>query len=110
MAQKGLSQSYATMSAMAKKKQTKKHKFKYTDPVIATASGVSSSAVAMGGDMRAPQSRQSVTGNQRNFSYVGRDMRRVALLALCLVVLELVLYYLLTHTGLGSTLDSLVHS
>jgi hypothetical protein len=104
---------------MAKKKnQTKKHKFKYAQP----DSGVSSHATAQVNESAAgqnqPQSkvRMDRAANNgtlamsgvRDFSYVASDLRRVLLLAASLVALEVLLWLLFTHTGLGNAVYSLV--
>jgi len=44
----------------------------------------------------------------RDFSYVSIDLARIAVLAVLLVGLELVLWLLFTHTGVGSAVYSFV--
>jgi hypothetical protein len=94
---------------MAKKKQAKKHKFKYSDPVSAVG-GASLVKASQAGEIRAPQSRQAGVAQVRDFSYVTSDMRRVLVLAASLVLLECLLYYLMNHTSLGPTLNRLLHT
>jgi branched-subunit amino acid ABC-type transport system permease component len=93
---------------MAKKKQNKKHKFKYADPVGPTAGSVGA-VPNRPGELKAPSARV-VSTNQRDFSYVAVDMRRILILAASLVAVELVLYYLLGHTGWGDALNSLIRT
>jgi hypothetical protein len=91
---------------MAKKKSSKanrKHEFKYAAPSATVvvpsakaASGTSVTAAVIGGT------------TQRDFSYVGRDLRRIVLLGSTLILLQLVLWYLFDHTGLGSSVYNLV--
>jgi len=97
---------------MAKKKnQSKKHKFKYTDPAAATmadpaSAGDATTAAAGSAPARA---RQAVAvGPTRDFNYVGGDLRRILILAVALVGIELVLWFLFTHTGVGNQVYSLV--
>lgn len=96
---------------MAKKKnQSKKHKFKYADPtasVMSVPAGGSGEAASVS---NAPaKARQAVAaGPTRDFSYVVSDLRRILVLAVVLVGLELVLWYLFTHTGIGHQAYSLV--
>lgn len=44
----------------------------------------------------------------RDFSYVAGDMKRIGIAAVLLVALELVLYYVLTHTSAGDVIYNLV--
>ncbi|HEY2003835.1 MAG TPA: hypothetical protein VGH44_01850 [Candidatus Saccharimonadia bacterium] len=98
---------------MAKKKnQPKKHKFKYTDAVPAETAMVPASPEALADAVTvAPtKSRQAaVAGPTRDFSYVSVDLGRIAVLAVVLVGLELVLWLLFTHTGVGNTVYNLVN-
>jgi hypothetical protein len=95
------------MAAMAKKKQSKKHKFKYTEPVMGMGGGATVYEASRPGDLRAPQTR-AAAGNHRDYSYVGSDMRRIVVLAGTLVGVELAIYYLVSHSALGITLSHLV--
>ncbi len=102
---------------MAKKKQSKKHRFKYTEPTVAAglelAGGRDRSAETRPGEAVGPRkqvssasSRGVVAIGARDFSYVGKDVRRIAVFAVCLVALELVLWYLFAHTGIGNSVYS----
>jgi hypothetical protein len=93
-------------SRMAKKKQGKKHKFKYSDASMPAPGAVP--AFASAGEVKAPQLRHSGNSATRDFSYVAVDLRRILILAAFLVLVEITLYYLINHTGLGGSLDSLV--
>lgn len=42
------------------------------------------------------------------FNYVGRDVKRILILAVGLVLLQLVLWYLFEHTGLGPAVYRLI--
>jgi len=53
--------------------------------------------------------RSAIAVGARDFSYVSRDVRRIGVLAITLVVLELVLWYLFAHTGVGDTVYNLVN-
>ncbi len=93
---------------MAKKKnQSKKHRFKYTEAPTESATAVGTPA----DEAKAKTVSASVRPSQdseRDFSYVSRDLRRIAVLAVCLVLLEVGLAYMFNHTGLGSTVDNLI--
>jgi hypothetical protein len=85
---------------MAKKKSPKanrKHQFKYATPP--------STVVTTG--IKIPSGVATAT-DARNFSYVGYDLRRIAWLGGGLVLLQLILWWLFTHTGLGPTVYSWV--
>ncbi len=103
-----------TMSAMAKKKsQNKKHKFKYAEPtgLMAGAGSKSQSvgAVPTGEVSTLKVARAgAVVSSGRDFSYVGRDVRRIGIYAVSLVALEVLLWFLFGHTGLGATVYNLV--
>lgn len=96
-----------TIRAMAKKKQGKKHKFKYASPVMPGQSAPEvSSTPNSGGGKRAVAGLSRSYGYQaslgRDFSYVSVDLRRIGVLAVSLIALELVIWYLFGHTGLGN--------
>ena len=109
-------------SKMAKKKNSsKKHRFKHTEPSV--RSQVSSPAkVANGTDVAAanvmastvkPAAPSRGTGAasaalQRDYRYVTRDVWTIAVLATTLVGLQLVLWYVMNHTGLGPAVYNLV--
>jgi hypothetical protein len=104
------------MSAMAKKKsQSKKHKFKYSEPTSGVRpdleKGVPEATISNAKVMaKAKQGRPAgaVVADTRDFSYVGADVRRIGVLAASLVALELVIWYLFGHTGLGNAVFNLV--
>jgi hypothetical protein len=86
---------------MAKKKSsqaTRKHQFKYAAPPATVA----------GSSAKASFSTSTNAGNERDFSYVLVDLRRIALLGGGLVILQLVLWYIFNHTGLGPATYNLV--
>lgn len=94
---------------MTKKKNiSKKHKFKHVESAELTQqiqdapAGVMSPVKAV----RPPSSASA--SSVRDFSYVGGDVRRIGALAVSLVVVELVMYYALAHTALGTAVYSLV--
>jgi len=99
---------------MAKKKnQSKKHRFKYADPAAVeagmTATSAASEAPAGFVGAAPTKARQTaVAVTTRDFSYVSIDLARIAVLAVLLVGLELVLWLLFTHTGVGSAVYSFV--
>lgn len=100
---------------MAKKKQSKKHRFKYTEPSVAAglhAGGgrvsdaeIKANQVSVSKRVGAATAAKSAIGI-RDFSYVGVDVRRIALFAVCLVALEAFLWYLFAHTGVGGVVYS----
>jgi hypothetical protein len=95
---------------MAKKKNSsKKHKFKHaeqtpavqaTDQATAPVNAPAKAATAV------PAGRVAAT--QRDFTYVGQDLRRIGLLAGSLVLLELLLAYLVSNTGVGPAVYRLI--
>jgi hypothetical protein len=98
---------------MAKKKQSKKHKFKYSEPTSAL-DGQSFATGTTSGDeklsatiVKARESKASQPAG-RDFSYVVGDLRRILILGSSLVIAELALWFLFSHTGLGSSVYSLI--
>ncbi len=84
---------------MAKKKSSKtnrKHQFKYASPSTAA------STAAVGSPATTP------VASERDYSYVGVDLRRIMWLGGSLVILQLVLWYIFTHTGIGPSIYNLV--
>jgi hypothetical protein len=80
---------------MAKKKnQSKKHQFKYAQ--TPSESGITTEATVAQPSSRpaavATATASSQTSN-RDFSYVASDLKRIAILAVCLVALEVGLAY-----------------
>ena len=103
---------------MAKKnKSNKKHRFKYAEPatgvsqVPAVATVTASSSDAPAGNSATPKAAAAAVSTVagRDFSYVSTDLRRLSVLAVGLVALELVLWYLFTHTGIGDAVFNLIH-
>lgn len=102
---------------MAKKKnQSKKHKFKYTEPVT-EATVVSGTLVsesikepnkALTGVKSTSAASKATVGTDRDFSYVGKDLRHIAILAVSLILFEFVLSYVFNHTGLGASVNNLI--
>jgi hypothetical protein len=96
------------MAQMAKKKQFKKHKLKHGEPSAQPTP--SEGKEAPKAKPKAPAIPSGVTkavtgsGNvtTRDFSYVAGDLRRILILAVSLVGVEIVLWVLFGHTGLGN--------
>ena len=101
------------MSAMAKKTKTsKKHRFKYAEPSVSAAAAAAPVVAAPAPASKvpaaaAPALAEAATVAGRDFSYVGTDLRRVGVLAASLLALELVLWYLFGHTGVGNVVYNL---
>jgi hypothetical protein len=95
------------MAHMGKKSQGKKHKFKHVEASNAQAMPASSVGAPVPSRAQAGGT-VSVTQPSRDFGYVLGDMRRIMALALALVALELALWYLLSHTGLGDTVYRMI--
>jgi hypothetical protein len=104
------------MCPMAKKKQAKKHKFKYAEPSTLVGTWPTADAPAVLGKavgasrtgVPAKLGAGAVAATTRDFSYVGADLRRIAVFGISLVILELALWFLFNHTGLGNTVYSFV--
>jgi hypothetical protein len=47
-------------------------------------------------------------GVAHDFSYVGRDLRRIGIMAASLVTLEILLWYLVAHSALGPAIYRLL--
>lgn len=93
---------------MPKKKQTKKHKFKHGEQSAGVISPAESGAISkpkavVSGPSISKQTTGSGSITARDFSYVASDLRKILVLALSLLGLELVLWFLFAHTGLGNT-------
>ena len=103
-----------TLPAMAKKKQSKKHKFKYSEPTNQLRASETLSVPTLKSDgtqnavLRPPAGRLAGQPT-RDFSYVTTDLRRILVLGASLVLAEVLLWYLFGHTGLGSTIYNLVN-
>ena len=97
------------MTPMAKKNQSKKHRFKYAEQPPATS--------LVGLAPEHPQATQPLASVAtvssarmspgRDFSYVGADLRRIAVMAAGLIAFETVLWYAFGHTGLSSSIYKL---
>jgi hypothetical protein len=101
-----------TMAPMAKKKtQGKKHKFKYAEasPNVQVEAALRSSAAVLG-SAGAQKGRfpHGAVSPGRDFSYVGSDLRRIVIMAVALVAIEVGLWALLAHTQLGDIVYRLV--
>ena len=88
---------------MAKKKHSpKKHTFKHT-PSSTPEGAVTATA------RPASLPTTEVTSDGRSFEYVGRDVRRLSVFAGSLVGLELLLWYVIDYTPVGTRLYSFLH-
>lgn len=96
------------MAQMAKKKQLKKHKLKHGEQSTGVVSNESQEAPKATPKVPATPSgvTKAITGagnvTERDFSYVGGDLRKILVLAVSLMAVELVLWFLFGHTGLGN--------
>jgi hypothetical protein len=95
----------ATIGPMAKKKNlSRKHR-----PRAAEAPAASTPAVQ-------PESRPAprpmaaapALASSRDFTYVANDLRRIGVMAVSLVALEILLWYVLGHSSLGQAVYRLV--
>jgi hypothetical protein len=89
---------------MAKKKQAKKHNFKHTAPVV---SAEPKAVLTESSPAKAAAKTATVALPANHF--IGRDLMRVVVLASSLVLLEVILWQLFDHTGLGSSIYGLIH-
>lgn len=95
---------------MAKKKNSqKKHTFKH----VASHETATQTAGVTATNTEAPKAAAArpATANGttvRDFSYVAGDMKRIGIIAASLIALEVVLYFVLTHTSAGTTIYNLV--
>jgi hypothetical protein len=102
---------------MAKKKtQSKKHKFKHvtTHDGLTSANSELDRNVSSSSEtkvVRRETKRPAVVfaSSARDFSYVAVDLRRVAIFAVALIALELVLWFVFGHTGVGPSVYKLVN-
>jgi hypothetical protein len=99
---------YGTMFAMAKKnKTTKKHRLKYAQPTTNSTANVGVASPSP--TVQAATAKPAVpAGPQRDFSFVAGDLRRLLIFAGSLVALELILWYLVSSTGLGDVVYNLI--
>jgi hypothetical protein len=97
---------------MAKKnKPSKKHSLKYAQPTTGVGTGVTPAPAAPKATTTTPArpaAGAAAVASGRDFSFVAADLRRIAIFAVGLVGIELVLWYLLNHTGLGQAVYNLV--
>ena len=87
---------------MAKKKSSKtnrKHQFKYATPSTGTATPGTKTTVS---------SAATTTVDERDYRYVGVDLRRIFWLGGSLIIFQFVLWYVFTHTGIGPSVYNLV--
>jgi len=98
---------------MGKKNTAKKHKFKHVETGVgarapeATAQGAASASISSVAKSKAPNAT-AASASTRDFSYVGTDLRRIGVMAVSLVALEIALYYVLVYTPAGAAIYSLV--
>jgi len=88
---------------MAKKKSSKtnrKHQFKYAAPSTMTTVGAAKTTT--------PTGLSTTATDERDYAYVGVDLRRIAWLGGVLVIFQFVLWYIFTHTGIGPSVYNLV--
>lgn len=96
---------------MAKKKSqsVRKHRFKHSEPSAVQASQTHDQTMMATPPHKPVASRAvSTVESGRDFSYVTQDMRRVLALAAALVAVEVLGWYVMNHTGIGSTVYSWV--
>ena len=104
---------YATICAMGKKNTTKKHKFKHVETGAGARAPEVSNAGSSARDIKSAEISQSGRSAAagvpaRDFSYVGTDLRRIGVMAVALVALEMALYYVLVYTPVGAAIYNLV--
>ena len=93
---------------MAKKKNhNKKHKFKHAEPLAVVQVAGETSQVAEGVSGAVQKPRRGQTASARDFSYVAGDLRRILALAGILVAVQVVLWWVLTHSGFGNSVYGL---
>jgi hypothetical protein len=101
-----LDRRYATIAPMAKKKNTsKKHRFKHAEQAPAIQP---TEQAAVQAQPKAVAAAGKAAVAERDFSYVAQDLRRIALLGGALVLLQLLLAYLISNTGVGSAIYRLI--
>lgn len=89
------------LKAMASKKKSasKKHKFKATNIAPEMLDGAISGKAAAGVVGGSAATRE----NSYEFAYVSGDLFRIAVSAVLLAAMQLALWYLFSHTGMGSS-------
>lgn len=102
----------ATMAPMAKKKnQSKKHKFKYAEATnsVQMDTAMRQQVAANQASANRPVQRLAQAGaSHRDFGYVTKDLQRIIIMAAALIGFELVLWGLMTRTGLGDAVYRLI--
>lgn len=100
------------MVDMSKRKSKKKRNLSSRAAMVkpaAVAAGAAAASVAATEVATAPTSAtKPKTQPAGQWSYVGRDVRRIGVLALAGAAIQLALLYLFNHTGLGSSVYSLI--
>ena len=96
----------AIMMPMAKKKTHKKQVFKYAQPT-AGVEVVGKSSVATSPYVATKGTGAVVTSTLDVNPYLGRDLIRLAIIATSLIVVELGLWSLFSHTAVGMTIYNL---
>ena len=92
---------------MSKKKSPpKKHKFKHVERAESSLQPGQTESLSV--SPATITRSQLVSASTRDFSYVGADIRRIALMALALVAIELLFYYLLVFTSVGDAIYRMV--
>ena len=94
---------------MAKKKQTKKHNFKYSSPT--TTGDIPLSSISQPGSPEIAskfKSSKPAMSLSENFSYVSHDLRRIAIFAGALIAVEIIVWWSFDHTSLGNSVYSLI--
>jgi hypothetical protein len=94
-------------SKKSKKKHSKKQQFKYAVPTVTPAQS-SPASVQMLSKASLAVSAPAVTTAIPGIDRIRRDVRRVLVLAASFVLLELVLWYLFSHTALGPAVYKLI--
>jgi hypothetical protein len=100
---------------MAKKNQSKKHRFKHATPteaVVSKSEFLSDTTATSGlsGKKLATSSSLTISDqmSEHDFSYVGKDLKHIAILAVALVAFEFGLAYLFNHTGIGDVVYTII--
>lgn len=98
---------------MAKKKSHRKHQFKHTAPAAHVAEkptdlgpSIKPAAAPKLNTLKGSSTLEAEFGP--GLSFVRHDLRKVGVLAAGFIAVELVLWYLLNHTGLGPAVYQLV--
>lgn len=107
------------MSTMAKKKnQSKKHKFKHVETPASVQTVNPDANAAQNMLVASPKLKPSavksssssvVHSGKRDFSYLSKDLRKIFILAVSLVLLEVALSLVFSHTSVGPSIYKLVN-